>query len=105
MSKSVSIVIFLLLIIGLCISGASIAQAQRAALFVVDTGAPDTSGDDAISARLVDLGYTVTAVDDNVCQTSDANGKDLVVCSSTVAFSNPFSIGFSIVIDAGFTLM
>ncbi len=43
--------------------------------------------DAAIKARLEGMGLTVTVVDDDACATADAEGKDLVYVSSTIASS------------------
>ena len=43
------------------------------------------ASDEAIRARLVSLGHTVTTIDQNTAVTGDANGKGLVVISSTVS--------------------
>lgn len=52
-------------------------------LFVVDTTM--NSSDQTIHDRLVnDFGYTVTVVDDDAVQPSDADGKLLIIISSTV---------------------
>jgi len=60
-------------------------------LFVVgntNMNATSSRSDRAIRDRLEGRGYTVTIVDDSASQTSDANGKVLVVISSTVGSSN-----------------
>lgn len=62
------------------------ANAQRQALFV--TSAAGNNTDTAVQARLAELGYTVTRVTDTASQTSDANGKDLIVISSSVNSGN-----------------
>jgi len=55
-------------------------------LFVVgDTNL--NNGDTEIRNRLVNKGFNVMIVDDNAVDTSDSNGKDLVVISSTVLSS------------------
>lgn len=62
-------------------------------LFVVgntNMNANDSRSDRAIRDRLEGRGYTVTIVDDAASQTSDANGKALVIISSTV---NAGSVG------------
>ena len=43
--------------------------------------------DAAIKARLEGMGLAVTVVDDDACATADAEGKDLVYVSSTIASS------------------
>ncbi len=57
-------------------------------LFVVGNPNSLTNGDIAVRNRLEGRGYTVTIVDDSASQTSDANGKVLVVISSTVNSGN-----------------
>ncbi len=57
-------------------------------LFVVGNPNSLTNGDTAVRNRLEGRGYTVTIVDDSASQTSDANGKVLVVISSTVNSGN-----------------
>ena len=56
-------------------------------LFVVGNTSLN-SGDMLIRNRLENQGYNVMVVDDNYVQTSDANGKDLILVSSTVASYN-----------------
>ena len=59
---------------------------QRDALFVVGTVSIPVlnASDDAIAASLVQIGYTITVVEAPESVTADANGKVLVVVSSTV---------------------
>ena len=59
---------------------------QKQVLFL--TSATPTSGDVAVSNRLASLGFVVTRVADTASQTSDANGKDLIVVSSSVGSGN-----------------
>jgi hypothetical protein len=62
---------------------------NKTALFVV--GSTSLNGSDAaVKSRLQSLGYTVTLKDDDACNTSDANGKGLILISSTC---NSGSIG------------
>ena len=56
-------------------------------LFVVGNTSLN-AGDAAAKSRLEALGHTVTTVGDVASQSSDANGKDLVVISSTTLSSN-----------------
>ncbi|MCB9155195.1 MAG: PQQ-dependent sugar dehydrogenase [Caldilineae bacterium] len=61
-------------------------------LFVAATLEPSLAVDDlAVVNHLRGLGYTVTVQDDNFVQTSDANGRQLVIISSSVTSTN---IGF-----------
>jgi hypothetical protein len=54
-------------------------------LFVAGAAEASLNADDAaVVAHLRAAGYTVTVVDDNLVQTSDANGKQLVIISSSV---------------------
>ena len=62
------------------------AHAEKQALFV--TSAASSTSDLQISNRLSLLGFTVTRVVDTVSQTTNADGKDLVVISSTVGSGN-----------------
>ncbi len=55
-----------------------------AILFVVGNPASLNAADTAVYNRLLALGNVVTIVDDSASTTSDANGKDLVIISSTV---------------------
>lgn len=59
---------------------------QREALFVVGTVSIPTlnAADEAIAVRLEQAGYTITVVEAPASATADANGKALVVVSSTV---------------------
>lgn len=43
-----------------------------------------SDGDDAVIAQLTALGHTVLVMDDSDAQDSDANGRDLVIISSSV---------------------
>ncbi len=53
------------------------------ALFVA--GSSGLTGSDAIARDLlISKGYSVTVVDDDVSQTSDANGQDLILISQTI---------------------
>lgn len=64
--------------------GSAPAQCNKTVLFIVgDTWLCDS--DAAIKSRLQGLGYTVTVKTDYTCSTSDANGKGLIVISSTVS--------------------
>lgn len=56
---------------------------NKNALFVVGYTSLN-SGDNQVKKRLENLGYTVTLVDDDYCSTSNADGKGLIVISSTV---------------------
>jgi hypothetical protein len=58
------------------------AQAQKQALFI--TAPALQAGDNPVSNRLVSLGFTVTRIDAPASVTADANGKDLIVISSSV---------------------
>ena len=64
---------------------ATLVSAQKQVLFVV--GDPNlNSSDSTVNAIMTgELGYSVTVIDDNVATASDANGKDLVLISSTVS--------------------
>jgi len=62
------------------------AAQQKQALFL--TTATPTAGDVAVSNRLAQLGFVVTRITDTASQTSDANGKDLIVVSSSVGSGN-----------------
>jgi hypothetical protein len=59
----------------------------RKALFVV-SAVPPGQGDPPIVTHLEKRGFLVTLVDDNVSDPSDADGKDLIVISSTVGSGN-----------------
>jgi len=62
------------------------APAPQEALFIAgSTNLNDA--DTAIKARLEGMGLAVTVVDDDACATADAEGKDLVYVSSTIASS------------------
>src|SRR5947207_10816797 len=76
------------LVIGLfCFAGASgLFAQQKQALFL--TTATPTAGDVAVQNRLLQLGFNVTRVTDTASQSSDANGKDLIVVSSSVGSGN-----------------
>lgn len=52
--------------------------------FIVADPTALAAADVTVSNRLTALGFTKTIVADNNCQTTDANGKDLVIISSTV---------------------
>ena len=61
-------------------------------LFVGEALEPSLGVDDlAVIAHLRGLGYAVTVQDDNLVQTTDANGKQLVIISSSVTSGN---VGF-----------
>lgn len=62
--------------------------AANPVLFVVSDPFALSAGDTAVVGRLNNLGHTVTLVDDNLSQTSDSVGKDLVIVSSTVTSGN-----------------
>jgi hypothetical protein len=55
----------------------------KQALFI--TAAALATGDNAVSNRLASLGFAVTRVDAIASVSGDANGKDLIVVSSSVA--------------------
>ena len=61
----------------------SLAFGQKQALFL--TTATATAPDRAVSNRLVSLGFTVTWRAAVASVTADADGKDLIVVSSSVA--------------------
>ena len=63
------------------------AHAQQKQVLFLTTATP-TSGDLAVSNRLASLGFAVTRVTDTASQTSDANGKHLIVVSSSVGSGN-----------------
>ncbi|HRU39669.1 MAG TPA: hypothetical protein P5511_07305, partial [Candidatus Goldiibacteriota bacterium] len=69
----------------LCLASLFISVSAHAAniLFVVGNTTLN-SGDQAVYDRLTNEGHTVTTVSGPASQTSDANGRDLVVISSTV---------------------
>jgi hypothetical protein len=56
-------------------------------LFVVST-VPPINSDQMIADRLTAFGFDVVLVDDNVCQTSDADDKLAVIVSSSVGSGN-----------------
>ncbi|MEQ8675488.1 MAG: BNR-4 repeat-containing protein [Aggregatilineales bacterium] len=56
-----------------------------AALFVVANANSMNASDIAIRNRLIGLGYSVIVVSDELTQSSDANGKSLIVVSATVS--------------------
>jgi len=65
-----------------------VAMGGAKILFVVDAAgtAAARAGDQSIVTRLTStLGHVVTTVDDNAVVAADANGKDLVLVSSTVS--------------------
>jgi hypothetical protein len=71
------------------VAGSMIATAAaNPVLYVVADPQALSAGDTAVLGRLNNLGHTVTLVDDNLSQTSDAVGKDLVIVSSTVTSGN-----------------
>lgn len=64
-----------------------VAETCGAQVILFVTGAPQASlnsDDAAVLAHLAGAGYDVAVVDDDVVQTSSANGKDLVIISSSV---------------------
>src|SRR5436309_12060151 len=63
------------------------AQAQPRQCLLLTTAIP-TAGDLAVSNRLVTLGFVVTKVTDTASVSSDADGKDLIVVSSSVGSGN-----------------
>ena len=67
------------------LTAATLVSAQKQVLFVV--GNPTlNSSDSAVNAIMTgELGYSVTVIDDDVATAADANGKDLVLISSTVS--------------------
>jgi len=73
-------------LIGVCSLVFNATAQQKQALFL--TTATPTAGDVAVSNRLAQLGFVVTRVTDTASQTSDANGKDLIVVSSSVGSGN-----------------
>ncbi len=66
---------------------ATLAAAGRPALFVVGPTAPLGAGDLAVQARLAALGYAVTVKTGSSTLAADADGKALVVISSTITSS------------------
>lgn len=75
-----------LLIAAVLVTPLAKGSSQRDALFVVGTVSIPTlnASDDAIAANLEQAGYTITVVEAPASVTADANGKALVVVSSTV---------------------
>lgn len=69
------------------VSGNSNSSCNKNALFVVGSTNLN-SADNKIKQRLISLGYEVELVDDNSVETSDADGKGLVLISSTVHSGN-----------------
>jgi hypothetical protein len=65
-------------------TGAGAVAAQKTALLVVGN-ATLVAGDTAVSNRLVNLGYTVTTKAAPSSVAADANGKTLIVISSTIS--------------------
>ncbi|MBL7664500.1 MAG: tandem-95 repeat protein [Bacteriovoracaceae bacterium] len=57
-------------------------------LFIVADPNALNAGDTQIKARMLSLGFEVTMKDDNLTATADANGKDLIVISSSSASAN-----------------
>src|SRR5256885_7975776 len=77
-----------ILVTGLfCFAAASGLFAQQKQALFLTTGTP-TAGDVAVQNRLVQLGFNVTRVTDTASQSSDANGKNLIVVSSSVGSGN-----------------
>jgi hypothetical protein len=77
-----------MLLIGvLWFAGSSALLAQPKQVLFLTTGTP-TAGDLAVQNRLLQLGFNVTRVTDTASQSSDANGKDLIVVSSSVGSGN-----------------
>ena len=71
----------------LALAGASAVPAQQKQVLFLTTATP-TAGDNAVQARLVQLGFNVTRVTDTASVSGDANGKDLIVVSSSVGSGN-----------------
>jgi len=77
-----------MLLVGLlCFAAPLVIWAQQRQALFLTAGTP-TSGDVAVQNRLVQLGFTVTRVTDTASQSSDANGKQLIVVSSSVGSGN-----------------
>jgi hypothetical protein len=74
-------------LIAVCFPALLNAQTQQKQALFLTTATP-TAGDVAVSNRLAQLGFAVTRLTDTVSQTSDANGKDLIVVSSSVGSGN-----------------
>lgn len=76
----------LLVAVSCLASGTMLFAQQKQALFL--TTATPTAGDNAVQARLVQLGFNVTRVTDTASTSADANGKDLILVSSSVGSGN-----------------
>jgi len=63
------------------------AEARALSLLYVAGSATLGDGDERVVFELERMGFTVDVFDDNVVQTADATGRDLVVVSSTVSSS------------------
>ena len=64
------------------------AHAQRPAIFYVADPTALNAADQAAFDRLTALGFSVTAIDDNLSDPADATGQQLIVISSTVGSGN-----------------
>jgi glycosyl hydrolase family 115/PA14 domain-containing protein/flagellar associated repeat protein/Big-like domain-containing protein len=76
-----------LLISCVWLAGSAVLFAQPKQVLFLTTATP-TTGDVAVSNRLAQLGFNVTRVTDSLSQSSDANGKHLIVVSSSVTSGN-----------------
>lgn len=70
--------------VGACCTPSSGGDCNFDALFVVGNSSLN-AGDAYVKNRLESLGFNVTVVDDDQSQTSDADGKGLIVISSTIS--------------------
>src|SRR6185436_17742963 len=62
--------------------------AQRPAIFYVADPAALNVSEQMVVDRLTVMGFTVTPIDDNLSDPSDATGQELIVISSTVGSGN-----------------
>src|SRR5947199_761786 len=71
-----------------CLLASLPAYAQRPAIFYVADPTALNAADQAAFDRLTALGFSVTAIDDNLSDPADATGQQLIVISSTVTSGN-----------------
>ena len=71
-----------------CLLASLPTYAQRPAIFYVADPAALNTSEQMVVDRLTVMGFTVTPIDDNLSDPTDANGQQLIVISSTVGSGN-----------------